>query len=225
MEKGAMAHTRKSFAWQSKGKETSWLKGCYVGQLLDRCHLERLQDWDKKEEGRFLPWLEKLRVWSPCKVSVERMVWIHCRGIPLHAWTEDIFGKMASVAEEDGMRYVQSGVEEASGPVGRTCDQSRTNLKFSPMCPSISVVSCTLEEAPQSPLEIGKLTPGKEMSCRQPMGCSWQDDGPILDSGLGSLGVEGKADVLCLGTKKAHKAGSGRVGQMGHAEEHWWCSE
>ncbi|GAB4831145.1 hypothetical protein Ancab_005152 [Ancistrocladus abbreviatus] len=67
---------------------------------------------------------------------------------------------LVSVAEEDGMRYVQSGVEEASGPVGRTCDQSRTNLKFSPMSPSISMVSCTLEEAPQSPLEIGNSNGG-----------------------------------------------------------------
>ncbi|GAB4831138.1 hypothetical protein Ancab_005146 [Ancistrocladus abbreviatus] len=64
----------------------------------------------------------------------------------------------------------------------------------------------------------GKLTPSKEMSCRQPVGSFWKDDGSILDSGLGSLGMEGKADVLRLGTKKAHKAGSGRVGRMGRAE-------
>jgi hypothetical protein len=41
--------------------------------------------------GWWCTWFEKFEEWSPNWVSNQRMTWLHCYGVPLHAWGNAIF--------------------------------------------------------------------------------------------------------------------------------------
>lgn len=35
-----------------------------------------------------------IRPWKPTDVDSERVAWVHCFGVPLHAWNVDLFSKI-----------------------------------------------------------------------------------------------------------------------------------
>jgi hypothetical protein len=41
--------------------------------------------------GWWCTWFEKFEAWSPNAVSNQRLIWLNCFGVPIHAWGEAIF--------------------------------------------------------------------------------------------------------------------------------------
>lgn len=51
----------------------------------------------KNEEGAFQSWFSEIRKWSPVEVPRYCHTWIRCQGVPLHAWDDGFFQKIAAV--------------------------------------------------------------------------------------------------------------------------------
>lgn len=38
---------------------------------------------------------EDIRLWSQAEADNERVVWVRCHGVPVHAWNEEFFASLA----------------------------------------------------------------------------------------------------------------------------------
>ncbi|XP_058725583.1 uncharacterized protein LOC131596865 [Vicia villosa] len=53
-----------------------------------------IQSWLADEEEWVKRWFKEVRPWNPSDVDKERITWIHCYGVPCHAWLPDVFRKI-----------------------------------------------------------------------------------------------------------------------------------
>jgi hypothetical protein len=79
-----------------------WVKATYMGgnMLLSILSLRSVKDAVLANQKWWEGWFRSILEWSLDMFFDRRVVWLRCRGVPLHAWDESLF---SSVAKKFGM--------------------------------------------------------------------------------------------------------------------------